>query len=53
MNSIPDEQRAWTVTGQGTPRKVLHLRSDWPVPKGPLSEGDALVKVQAAGLNPG
>jgi len=52
MDSIPDEQKSWTVTCQGTPRKALRLRTDWSVPKGTLSEGEVFVKVQAAGLNP-
>lgn len=49
IDSIPAEQRGSTV--EGTLRKVLRPRTDRPVPKGALSEGGILVKVQAAGLN--
>ena len=52
MDSISNEQKGWTVTRQDTPRKVLRFRTDWPVLKSPLSKGEVLLKVQAAGLNP-
>ncbi|KAF8162896.1 hypothetical protein B0H34DRAFT_835459 [Crassisporium funariophilum] len=48
---IPDVQRAWTVIQRGTPATALTLKDDWPVPK-QLKEGEVLVKVQAAALNP-
>ena len=50
MTDIPLTQRAWIVARRGTPAQALELRTDWPVPK--LGEGEVLVKVQAAALNP-
>ncbi|KAG6831298.1 hypothetical protein H0H92_011505 [Tricholoma furcatifolium] len=49
--SLPLSQRAWIVERRGPPAKALTLRSDWPVPS-KLKQGDVLVRVQAAALNP-
>lgn len=51
MSSIPNFQRAWTVVRRGKPANALALQEEWPVPK-ELKEGEILVKVQAAALNP-
>ena len=48
---IPAFQRAWRVVAKGTPYQALSLQSNVPVPS-QLSQGDVLVKVQAAALNP-
>ncbi|KAH9919581.1 hypothetical protein B0H21DRAFT_702118 [Amylocystis lapponica] len=48
--SLPTTQKAWTVVRKGDPSTALELRPDAPVPK--LSNGEALVKIQAAALNP-
>ena len=44
-------QQAWRVLGMGDPWTVLALTSDIPIPYG-LAEGEVLLKVQAAALNP-
>jgi len=49
--SLPTTQRAWINIGRGTPAEALVLKEDWPVSSN-LSDGDVLVKVQAAALNP-
>ncbi|KAF5358032.1 hypothetical protein D9756_001938 [Leucocoprinus leucothites] len=49
--SIPDIQKAWISTCQGTPAKSLKLVSDWPVPKR-LQPEEVLVRIQAGSLNP-
>ncbi len=51
MSSIPDFQRAWTAVRRGKPANALVLEEAWPVSK-ELKEGEILVKVQAAALNP-
>ncbi|KAF8061553.1 hypothetical protein FPV67DRAFT_1704135 [Lyophyllum atratum] len=51
MSALPKTQRAWIVERRGPPSKALALRSDWEVPS-KLKEGEVLVKVQAAALNP-
>ncbi|KAF5387131.1 hypothetical protein D9615_001846 [Tricholomella constricta] len=51
MSVLPETQRAWIVERRGLPSKALRLRSDWEVPS-KLKEGQVLVKVQAAALNP-
>lgn len=51
MSNIPNTQSAWLVEKKGIPSKVLALKHDVPVPK-KLAEGEVLVKVQAAALNP-
>ncbi|KAG6919967.1 hypothetical protein DXG01_013316 [Tephrocybe rancida] len=51
MAPTPQTQRAWIIERKGVPSKALALRSDWPVPS-KLKQGDVLVKVQAAALNP-
>jgi hypothetical protein len=43
MSAIPATQRAWIIE--------LKLRSDWGVPT-KLKQGEVLIKVQAAALNP-
>lgn len=48
--TILTTQKAWRVTGRGTPAQVLIL-TDAPVPT-LLRNGDVLLKVQAAALNP-
>ena len=47
---LPEKQKTWRVTGKGKPEDVLKLVDDSPIPK--LSQGQILVKVQAASLNP-
>ena len=49
VNEHPKMQRAWRAIRRGAPSKALALQ-DIPVPT--LSEGEVLVKVQAAALNP-
>jgi len=51
MSAIPGTQRAWIIERRGTPANALKLRSDWEVPN-KLEQGEVLVKVQAAALNP-
>ena len=51
MSSIPASQRAWIIERRGTPAYALKLRSDWEVPA-KLKQGEVLVKIQAAALNP-
>ena len=47
----PTVQRAWVIVRRGKPANALVLRSDWPVPQ-KLENGEVLIKVQAAALNP-
>ena len=49
--AIPDVQSAWVNVARGTPDKALAFKEDWPVSKN-LSDGEVLVKVHAAALNP-
>lgn len=51
MSTLPETQQAWIIERRGPPSKALSLRSDWEVPT-QLNEGQVLVKVQAAALNP-
>ena len=44
-------QEAWRVRGMGDPWAVLALESNVPIPS-ELAEGEVLVRVQAAALNP-
>ncbi len=48
--TIPTTQRAWVIEKLGGPRDSLRLHADRPVPK--PETGEALVKIQAAALNP-
>ena len=49
--AIPDVQSAWVAISRGSPDKALSFEESWPVSKD-LSDGEVLVKVQAAALNP-
>lgn len=49
--TIPDVQSAWVNIARGTPDKALSFEQNWPVSKD-LAEGEVLVKVHAAALNP-
>lgn len=51
MSAIPATQRAWIIERRGPPARALKLRSDWEVPT-KLNQGEVLVKIQAAALNP-
>lgn len=51
MSAIPATQRAWIIERRGLPASALKLRSDWGVPT-KLKQGEVLVKIQAAALNP-
>lgn len=51
MTAIPDVQRAWIAVRRGKPVKALVLQEEWPVLK-KLKDGEILVKVEAAALNP-
>lgn len=51
MSSIPDVQRAWVVVRRGKPADAIILKNDWPVSKN-LEQGEVLVRVEAAALNP-
>jgi NADPH:quinone reductase-like Zn-dependent oxidoreductase len=48
---IPKTQRAWRVLRRGHPTKALQYVQDAPV-RTNLAEGEVLVKVGAAALNP-
>ena len=48
---IPETQRVWKVVRNGEPKVALELDEHAPVPS-KLPEGEVLVKVQAAALNP-
>ncbi|EGN95474.1 hypothetical protein SERLA73DRAFT_186503 [Serpula lacrymans var. lacrymans S7.3] len=49
-SQLTSSQRAWTAVKRGSPAKALALQ-DVPIPS-KLVEGEVLVKVQAAALNP-
>lgn len=49
--TIPTLQSAWRVLRRGPPAKALSLEHDVPVPS-ELKDGEVLVKVEAAALNP-
>jgi NADPH:quinone reductase-like Zn-dependent oxidoreductase len=51
MSELPETQKAWIAVRRGSPRSALELRTDWPVPT-KLEQGEVLVKVKAAALNP-
>jgi NADPH:quinone reductase-like Zn-dependent oxidoreductase len=48
---IPKIQRSWRVVRQGNPSKALQYVHDAPV-RTDLNDGEVLVKVGAAALNP-
>jgi hypothetical protein len=48
---IPSVRKAWRVISRGTPYEALALEPNLPVPS-QLKQGDVLIKVQAAALNP-
>ncbi|KAK7695386.1 hypothetical protein QCA50_000022 [Cerrena zonata] len=50
-NPIPDKQKAWRAVKRGTPAEAIRFDKDAPVPS-KLKQGEVLVKVQAAALNP-
>jgi hypothetical protein len=49
--TIPKIQRSWRVVRQGNPSKALQYVHDAPV-RTDLNDGEVLVKVGAAALNP-
>ena len=51
MYNIPATQKAWIIERRGLPASSLKLRNDWEVPN-KLKQGEVLVKIQAAALNP-
>jgi hypothetical protein len=51
MSATPATQRAWIVERRGRPADALKFRSDWEVPT-KLKQGEVLLKIQAAALNP-
>jgi NADPH:quinone reductase-like Zn-dependent oxidoreductase len=50
-SNIPKIQRAWRVVRRGHPSKALQFTKDAPV-RTDLADGEVLVKVGAAALNP-
>ena len=48
---IPATQKAWVVVRRGKPERALELKKDAPVST-KLENGEVLVRVQAAALNP-
>lgn len=50
-SEVPATQQAWVAVRKGLPSVALEFRTDYPVPT-QLTEGEVLVKVQAAALNP-
>lgn len=48
---LPREMKAWQVTRNGEPSKVLRLRTDYPVPQ-QIKSHNILVKISYATLNP-
>jgi NADPH:quinone reductase-like Zn-dependent oxidoreductase len=48
---IPSTQKAWRVVRRGSPADAVILEADVPVPSD-IKEGEVLVKVEAAALNP-
>jgi NADPH:quinone reductase-like Zn-dependent oxidoreductase len=51
MQSLPKTQRAWRVVRQGHPSKSLEFAQNAAV-RSELKDGEVLVKVGAAALNP-
>jgi len=49
--NIPDQQSAWVNVARGVPSVALSNKKDWPVDK-KLAQGELLIKVHAAALNP-
>jgi NADPH:quinone reductase-like Zn-dependent oxidoreductase len=50
-SQVPTTQQAWVAVRKGLPSEALEFRVDYPVPN-LLADGEVLVKVQAAALNP-
>ena len=48
---IPTTQRAWRSVRRGVPSKSLELQDNVPVASD-LQDGEVLVKIEAAALNP-
>ncbi|THH14714.1 hypothetical protein EW146_g5661 [Bondarzewia mesenterica] len=48
---IPTSQKAWRIVARGPPSTALKLDKELPVPT-KFREGEVLIKVQAAALNP-
>lgn len=48
---VPSVQTAWRIVRRGIPAKALSFDHDVPVPS-VLEDGEVLVKVEAAALNP-
>ncbi|CAE7153795.1 unnamed protein product [Rhizoctonia solani] len=49
MAAVPETQNGWRVVRQGPPRRALALQT-FPVPR--VRDGEVLVKIEAAALNP-
>ena len=49
--AVPDKQKAWVIVKRGKPQDALVFDENAPVPSD-LGEGEILIKVQAAALNP-
>ncbi len=51
MTTIPDVQRAWVTVRRGKPVDSLVFQEERPITR-KLKDGEILVKMEAAALNP-